>query len=78
MAHRIDRDGNPNVFNVERNDDGLWLNDNIANPDNDWNDDNKFMFRLRKWFFPRSQGAVFLLWIIKVFPPPAEHLTDLF
>jgi hypothetical protein len=45
-----DRNGNPNVFNLEHNDDGLWLNNNWANPDNEWNPNNKFVFRLRNSF----------------------------
>ena len=32
-----DQGGNPNVFNLERNDDGLWLNNDWAKPDNTWN-----------------------------------------
>jgi len=27
----------------------LWLNDNWANPTNEWNPDNEFVFRLRKY-----------------------------
>jgi hypothetical protein len=51
-GHTItDRNGNPNVFNVEHNDDGLWLNNNWANVDNKWNLDNELMFRLRKKLF---------------------------
>ena len=47
-AYIIDRDGNPNVFNLNRNDDDLWLNTNNAKPANRWNADNKFVFRTRK------------------------------
>ena len=50
-SYITDRNGNPNVFNLERNDNGLWLNNNWANPDNRWNADNEFVFRLRKYFF---------------------------
>ena len=57
---RTDSDGNPNVFNLERNEDGLWLNNNWAKPDNTWNPDNKFAFRLRNCFlFPQLQGLRF-------------------
>lgn len=43
-----DSDGNPNVFNVKRNDDGKrWLNANYANPENRWNLDNTIVFALR-------------------------------
>ena len=45
----MDSDGNPNVFNVNRNEDGKeWLNNNWANPTNKWNLDNEFVFHLRK------------------------------
>jgi hypothetical protein len=44
-----DSDGNPNVLNVECNDDGKhWLNANWVNPDNKWNLNNEIVFRLRK------------------------------
>ena len=43
-----DSDGNPNVFNVERNDDGSWLNNNWAKPAHEWDAGNEFVFRLRK------------------------------
>lgn len=44
-------EGNANVWNVERNDDGkLWLNTDYANPDNEWNLDNELLLRLRKSF----------------------------
>ncbi|MBU4421699.1 hypothetical protein KKB41_01910 [Patescibacteria group bacterium] len=49
-AYKTDSDGNPNVFNMERNDDGLWLNNNWAKPTNKWNPDNEIVFRLRKYF----------------------------
>lgn len=42
------RDGNPNVFDVDCRDGGLWLHGRIANPGYDWHDGRKFMFRLRK------------------------------
>lgn len=51
--HVTDPNGNPNVFYMERNDDGLWLNDNWANPDNKWNPDNQFAFGVRKCFLYR-------------------------
>lgn len=39
-----DPDGSPHVFDVNRNDDGLWLNTNDGRPDNEWNPDNRFVF----------------------------------
>jgi len=49
VPYTTDSDGNPSVFNVERNDDDLWLNNNIAHPTNKWNPKNEFVFRLRKY-----------------------------
>lgn len=48
----IDRDRNPYVFNVNRDDDDAWLNRNWANPSNEWDADDEIMFRYRKYFFP--------------------------
>ena len=42
-----DSDDNPNVFNVEHDDNGQWLNSNFDNPDNFWNADNTFVFARR-------------------------------
>ena len=39
-----DSDGNPNVLNANRNDDGRWVNANWDKPDNQWNDDGAFAF----------------------------------
>lgn len=37
ILYATDSDGNLNVFNVKRNDDGKqWLNGNNGNPDNFW------------------------------------------
>lgn len=43
-----DRSGRPDVFNLLRHDDGLWLIDYWANPDGRWYPDHKFVFRLRQ------------------------------
>lgn len=72
-----DRNGNPNVFNLERNDDGFGLNDNWAKPDNEWNPNNKFVFRLRNCFLSAAlEVAVFLFGIIQIFLPAAKHLAN--
>lgn len=42
--------GNLNVFNVEHDDDGRWLNANYGNPDNVWNPDYQFVFVSRNFF----------------------------
>ncbi len=52
--YKTDRDGNPNVFNMNRNADGLWLNTNNAKPSNRWNSNNEFVFRLRKYILFRA------------------------
>lgn len=78
-SHNADPDGNPNVFNLERNDDGLWLNNNWAKPDNEWNPNNEFVFRLRNYFLFRDLYiAVFLFRVGKIFLPTAEHLSNFF
>jgi hypothetical protein len=46
VVYISDRDDNSRIFNVECNDDGLWLNNN-GNPDNRWNGNNRFVFRSR-------------------------------
>ncbi|MBI4117207.1 MAG: hypothetical protein HY451_00740 [Parcubacteria group bacterium] len=44
LPYITDSDGNLNVFNVEHDDNGQWLNTNWFNPQNTWNDDNRFVF----------------------------------
>ena len=63
-------DGNLNVFNVEHNDDGRWLNTNYGNPDNMWNPDNRWVFaRRNSLYFPVQAGFSFALFICRVHPP---------
>lgn len=45
-SYRTDSDGNLNIFNVEHDDDDLWLNANYGNPDNFYNGNNRFLFVL--------------------------------
>ena len=49
-------DGDPNVFNVERDDGGLWLNANYDNPGNVWYPDYRWVFALRNslYFIPTA------------------------
>ena len=70
--YNTDRDGNPNVFNVNHNDDGLWLDNNWTKPDNEWNPDNQFVFRLRNYFFSAPTSVrFFLFWFARLpFQPP--------
>jgi hypothetical protein len=48
MKQISDSDGDPDVFRLGRNDDGLWLNGAWASPDLTWNPDDEFVFRFRK------------------------------
>jgi hypothetical protein len=43
-------DGDPNLLNVNRNDDGSWLNTNYDNPDNRWSDNGGFAFVVSQIF----------------------------
>jgi len=58
---KTDSNGNPNVFKLERNEDGLWLNANYANPENQWNSEVQFVVSPRKRFFPPSQTWRFFI-----------------
>ncbi|MFA6042757.1 MAG: hypothetical protein WCV85_00985 [Patescibacteria group bacterium] len=40
--------GNPHVFNLERDENGLWLYENYAKSNKEWNPKSEFAFRLRK------------------------------
>ncbi len=56
-------DGDPNLLNANRNDDGQWLNATYDRPDNRWNRDNGFAFAVSKVFSSLSRiisGRVFL------------------
>ncbi|MBI1754870.1 hypothetical protein HYR65_01130 [Candidatus Azambacteria bacterium] len=41
-------DGGPSVFELVRNDGGLWLDGHWAGPDGEWGPGREFVFRLRK------------------------------
>jgi hypothetical protein len=47
MQPIADRDGNPKVFAVGRNSDGVWLQTKWASPDNNWNSGIRVVFRVR-------------------------------
>ena len=59
---KSDPDGNPNVFKLNRDGDDLWLNNNWANPENQWNSNNEFVFRTRKCLLFRDYNARFFFW----------------
>lgn len=48
MKQISDSGGNPRIFGLGRNDDGLWLRDRWAGPGSEWYPDVEFVFRLRK------------------------------
>ncbi|MEK9175711.1 MAG: hypothetical protein AAB795_03950 [Patescibacteria group bacterium] len=48
MKQITDRDGYPDVFNLHRDANGLWLDDNWAESTDKWLPDNEFVFRFRK------------------------------
>ena len=48
IVHTTDRNGDPNVFNLNHNGDQPKLNANNAKSDKRWNSNNKFVFRYRK------------------------------
>lgn len=50
IVYTNDRDGNPKLFNLNRNSNGEWLNNNNGNLDNKWNGNNRFVFLSRKLF----------------------------
>ena len=68
-------DGDPNLLNANRNDDGRWLNTYYDNPDNRWNRDNGFAFAV-------SQLSSFLSgfrWRVLFYEltiPATEHFAD--
>lgn len=73
---KADSDGNPNVFKVGHTDDGLWLNDYWAKPDNKWNPENQFVFSLRKHYLFPVFGGVLFSYIIQAFFPTPKHFAD--
>lgn len=71
-------DGDLNLLNANRNDEGRWLNAYYDNPDNRWNRENGFAFVLSQLssFLPRLYGGGVLFYDLTA--PAAEHLTSLF
>lgn len=56
-------DGNPNVLNANRNDDGRWVNTYWDNPDNHWNTNGAFAFPVSANLFispPHLRGSFVL------------------
>ena len=69
-------DGDPNLLNANRNDDGPWLNTTYDRPDNKWNRDNGFAFvasKLSLFFLSLLLGRGFLY---KTSGPTAQIFSD--
>jgi hypothetical protein len=70
-------DDDPNLLNVNRNDDGRWLNTTYDSPDNRWNRENGFAFIVSQLssFLP----LVFLGGVLfgELSAPAAEHFAYL-
>ena len=78
FMHMTDSDGNLNVFNVNRNDDGKqWLNSSYGNPDNFWSARNRFVFLRRNSFHfsPCLCGGEFCF-VSWPFQPPGIRPTS--
>ena len=71
VPYITDEDGNSNLFNLNRDEDALWLNANWSNPDNFWNPDNTFVFVLGySLHFSPSSGRVLFF---NLTSPSSEH-----
>lgn len=71
--YKIDRDSHPSVFELERNDDGLWLNTNWVNPINRWDPGLRLVFSVSKFLLFRLVllgGFSFQLTVKLFFQPP--------
>lgn len=68
-------DGDPNLLNVNRDNDGRWLNAYNDRPDNRWNRDNGFAFAVSQFssFLP-YEGVLFC----DLAAPTAKHPADFF
>lgn len=71
-------DGDPNLLNANRNDDGRWLNTSYDNPDNRWNRENGFAFVLSQLssFLHRLNGGGVLFYDLTT--PPTKHFSCIF
>ena len=73
-------DGKANLLDVNRNDDGCWLNAYYDNPENRWNRDNGFAFvvsQLFSFFSLRFVGGVLFCGFRKLAVPTTQHPANL-
>jgi hypothetical protein len=80
ILYTTDSDGNLNVFNVKRNDDGKqWLNANNGNPDNFWNAENRWVFLRRNSFhFSPALVGEFCFASCPIQPPSIRPISSIF
>lgn len=69
-------DGDPNLLNASRNDDGQWLNTTYDRPDNAWNRDNGFAFVASKLSSFLSLFHIGRVFLCKASRPTAQIFTD--
>src|SRR3989344_706175 len=70
-----DHEGDPNVFNLNRNGERLRLDANLVEPTNGWSHDNKFVFCFRKCILFRAyKSRFFFSEFFKLFFQPPSIL----
>lgn len=69
-------DGDPNLLNANRNDDGRRLNTTYDNPDNKWNRDNGFAFVASQLFSFLSRHLFGRVFLLKTAVPAAQIFAD--
>ena len=72
-----DADGNPNLWNVNHDDDDRWLDNDNGRADNVWNPDNRFVFLRRNslHFSPVLRSGEFCF-VSCPFHPPSIRPTS--
>ena len=69
-------DGDPNLLNANRNDDGQWLNTAYDRPDNEWNRDNGFAFVVSQLSSFLSLSFVGRVFLYKASVPASQISAD--
>ena len=80
ISHNSDSDGDLNVFNVNANADGLWLNTDNGHPDNRFDADNRVVFAVPAQLSSFLRGNIFcgvlFFGINQRSVPTAKHSPD--
>ena len=69
-------DGDPNLLNANRNDNGQWLNTAYDRPDNEWNRDNGFAFVVSQLSSFLSLSFVGRVFLYKASVPASQVSAD--